>query len=362
MIHTATLTYSPTKELFQSFIHASGVRYDPKRKQFMKDSFKSHGIVLFAFAVQNKTFYSYSFICRINFKRLIETGDRIATFAESDTDAVAASFDAIMAKISPDMPPFFEWNVNRIDYCVNVRTPYVAEYLRLLKKSDMPHYFRARNGNHYQRSGSLYLVCDSVTVNFYDKQDQLRHEQKTNAAITNSMIAQAQDILRVEVQCHRARTNYIKFKYDMDAKTIGYFLSDAISMQVLLSTLDRIAPHADYQRRGTALLYINVSRFSERKKRQLRQLIADIARQHASIWKVRKQYDNDGIMTKNTFNQCLRALKSMNVNAVTISDNHKLTGKTLSEGLPSLQDVLLDAIAHEIDTDEDNLELELDEN
>ena len=362
MIHTATLTYSPTKELFQSFIMAQGVRYDPRTKRFILDKYKSNGIVLFAFETIKQTYHSYALLCRINFKRLIETGDRIATFAESDTDAVAASFDAIMAKISPDMPPFFEWNVNRIDYCVNVRTPYVAEYLRLLKKSDMPHYFRARNGNHYQRSGSLYLVCDSVTVNFYDKQDQLRHEQKTNVVITNSMIAQAQDVLRVEVQCHRARTNYIKFKYDMDAKTIGYFLSDAISMQVLLSTLDRIAPHADYQRRGTALLYINVSRFSERKKRQLRQLIADISRQHASIWKVRQQYENDGILTKNTFNQYLRTLKSMNINAVTISDNHKLTGKTLSEGLPSLQDVLLDAIAHEIDTDEDNLELELDEN
>ena len=362
MIHTATLTYSPTKELFQSFIHASGVRYDPKRKQFMKDSFKSHGIVLFAFAVQNKTFYSYSFICRINFKRLIEIEDRIATFTESDTNAVAASFDALMAKVSPDLPPFFEWNVNRIDYCVNVRTPYVAEYLRLLKKSDMPHYFRARNGNHYQRSGSLYLVCDSVTVNIYDKQDQLRNERKTNAAITPDIIEQAQDILRVEVQCHRSRTNYLKFKHDMEAKKIGYFLSDAISMQVLLSTLDRITPHADYQRHSTASLYVDVSHLSKKKKEQLKRLLADISRQHASIWKVRKQYENDGILTKNTFNQYLRTLKSMNINAVTISDNHKLTGKTLSEGLPSLQDVLLDAIAHEIDTDEDNLELELDEN
>ena len=175
MVHTATLTYSPTKELFQSFIMAQGVRYDPRTKRFILDKYKSNGIVLFAFETIKQTYHSYALLCRINFKRLIETGDRIATFAESDTDAVAASFDAIMAKISPDMPPFFEWNVNRIDYCVNVRTPYVAEYLRLLKKSDMPHYFRARNGNHYQRSGSLYLVCDSVTVKFYDKQDQLRN-------------------------------------------------------------------------------------------------------------------------------------------------------------------------------------------
>lgn len=365
MIHTATLTYSPTKELFQSFIHASGVRYDPKRKQFMKDSFKSHGIVLFAFAVQNKTFYSYSFICRINFKRLIEIEDRIATFTESDTNAVAASFDALMAKISPDMPLFFDWKVNRIDYCVNVRTPNVAEYIRLLQKSDMPHYVHLpynKHRNYAYQKGSLYLVGKSITVNIYDKQDQLRNEQKINTDITDSMVEQAQDILRIEVQCHSSRTNYLKLKYDMETKTIGYFLSDEISTQVLLATLDRITRHADYQRRGTALLYINVSRFSERKKRQLRQLIADIARQHASIWKVRDKYESEGKMTRNTFNQCLRALKSMNVNAVTISDNRKLIGKTLSEGLPSLQDVLLDAIAHEIDTDADNLELELDEN
>lgn len=362
MIHTATLTYSPTKELFQSFIHASGVRYDPKRKQFMKDSFKSHGIVLFAFAVQNKTFYSYSFICRINFKRLIEIEDRIATFTESDLNAVAASFDALMAKVSPDMPLFFDWKVNRIDYCVNVRTPNVAEYIRLLQKSDMPHYVHLpynKHRNYAYQKGSLYLVGKSITVNIYDKQDQLRNEQKINTDITDSMVEQAQDILRIEVQCHSSRTNYLKFKYDMETKTIGYFLSDEISTQVLLATLDRITRHADFQRRNIALQWIDLSPYSQRKKKQLQQLITDVARQYQSIWKVRDKYESEGKMTRNTFNQYLRVLESMNINAITLSDNRNLEGQSLTTGLPNLQDLLLDAIANEIYVDA--LELE-DEN
>lgn len=362
MVHTATLTYSPTRELFQSFIKAQGVCYDRRHQRFMNNRFRAHGIVLFANEIIKKTYRCYSFACRINFKRLIETQDRIATFREMDTDAVAAQFDNFIQQICPRMPTFFEWRVNRIDYCVNVRTPYVTEYIRLLQKSDKPHFVHLpynQQRNYTHRKGSLYLVGKSITINIYDKQDQLRNEQKTNAAITPDIIEQAQDILRVEVQCHRSRTNYLKFRYDMEAKKIGYFLSDEISTNVLLSTLDRITRHADFQRRNIALQWIDISPYSKRKKKQLQQLITDVARQYQSIWKVRDKYESEGIMTRNTFNQYLRVLESININVVTLSDNRNLEGQSLTTGLPNLQDLLLDAIANEIYVDA--LELE-DEN
>lgn len=73
-----------------------------------------------------------------------------------------------------------------------------------------------------EKTGSLYLFNKSVCINFYDK--------KCERLNNNVLDFDSENILRLEVQCKKSKTNAIKYKYNFDVKFLLYFLSKELSI------------------------------------------------------------------------------------------------------------------------------------
>ena len=107
-----------------------------------------------------------------------------------------------------------EFRVTRIDYCYNVKTTYVEEYLNFLNNA-----FRltdtGQRMNYVQEkklNGSVYIKTKSdyehnerrnYVLNFYDKTDRLRFlkNNKKKHSISEYDWFHAQGVLRLEIQC-----------------------------------------------------------------------------------------------------------------------------------------------------------------
>lgn len=363
MVHTAELTYRPTSGLYNRFLSAPGTIYWGQENRYVNTNFSEYGITYIKARIASHEGYTrYEFVMRINFKRLIEQNDRMDIMHEDDLAAVYDAFNGYMLQLMPPedgqpmMPRLTDWWVTRIDYCMNVKTLYAAQYVKLLQKSSMPYMYRLDyddQRNYTHKDGSLYLVSKakkrnrSTTINFYDKYDEVKdkYEKGTDPHVTQAVVEQAKGILRLEVQCWKAKTDRIAKKYGFeDGKRLYNFLQMKICYDIVEEAINRITKNATFQRKRIAEQMIDQLNCRNTKKERMKTLIRNVSKQWQSISKVRDQYVADGIMEKTTFDAYLRELELHDINAVTISDNKHLEGKTLVEGLPSLYSIFNDAV------------------
>ena len=105
-----------------------------------------------------------------------------------------------------------DFTVTRLDYCFNVHTEYVKEYIDFLNQA-----FRMTNRNmrknypeEKQLYGSVYIKTNrdydqnersNYVLNFYDKLDWAYNQIAENRYISPDDLEYARNILRLEVQC-----------------------------------------------------------------------------------------------------------------------------------------------------------------
>lgn len=105
-----------------------------------------------------------------------------------------------------------DFSVTRLDYCFNVYTDYVQEYLDFMYRS-----FRQANTGarvnyteRYKLNGSVYIKTKSdfehntrrrYVLNFYDKKDRLEYQRRKGIRIASEDWKYAKGVLRLEVQC-----------------------------------------------------------------------------------------------------------------------------------------------------------------
>lgn len=114
--------------------------------------------------------------------------------------------------VEAPMVDICEWETYRIDYCFNIKTPYVREYLDVMNEG-----FRMSSAgtrvNHVDErglSGSVYIKTKAdyeanelrnYVLNFYDKYDRLEYLRRRGGRIAEDDWELARDVLRLEVQC-----------------------------------------------------------------------------------------------------------------------------------------------------------------
>ena len=139
-----------------------------------------------------------------------------------------------------------DFTVSRIDYCFNVETPHVKTYIDF-----MSHAFRMVNAgtrvdfaNEHQLSGSVYIRTASdyednsnknYTLNFYDKDDQVKNLMSKGAYINEIDQILAQDILRLEVQCGYQMIKRLTKKFGI-SNSFGELLDFSIAYEAIRST------------------------------------------------------------------------------------------------------------------------------
>ena len=218
-------------------------------------------------------------------------------------------------KIHISLPYLDHWTLNRIDYAVNINTPYVEEYIKLFQRGDKPRNFKelycSKSKIRKQLDGSFYLFNDSVVINFYNKENE-RLSQNFNKD-------GAKDLLRLEIQCKKPKTNTLKEKNRFDSRHLEHYLSQEISYQQLEYYYNKTIGTGDYYKLSEAIRIVQESNYTSKTKEKLTEVLRAVSR-YRSIWKAREesQYNSS------CFNRYLKQIRALGINPVTIPGRWKV--------------------------------------
>lgn len=259
----------------------------------------------------NASKYKYNFMqisIILNPAKLIGF-NKLEVIKINDLEEVKKVFREKIKEISLNLPRLEHWTINRIDYAINIKTPYAAEYIKLFQRGDKPKNLKelycSKSKARKQLEGSFYLFNNSVTINFYDKENERLKE--------NFNIDGAKDLLRLEVQCKKTKTNTIKAKNKFDSRLLEHYLSEQVSKQQIKYYYNNTIGTGDYYKLSKAIKIVEDSKYTPRTKEKLIEVLKAINKSR-SIWKAREKSNYNC----SCFNRYLNQLRALGVNPVTI--------------------------------------------
>lgn len=284
------------------------------------------------------SFQYYGIEILLNPIRLIEKDNHIQVTSYNDFNLIMDEFDRIIKGIHPQLPDIFGWTCKRIDYAVDIKTKYVKEYVELFQKGDKPSHFKDGkyddvSHRHMQKEGSMYYISKSVVINFYDKHAQKINESKANPFVTQQDIDNAEDILRIEVQCLKGKTDYLDFREKFDDKEFYNFLSLDLSKKIITSYYDKTIGDGDFYNLNEAITYVKKSDKTTVQKKNMINILSIIS-QSRSIWRARENFikgyklKNQNIVlhgSEQTFNKYLNSLRRLGINPITMPRNWNIS-------------------------------------
>lgn len=318
MIHTLVITHrilSPKvfNEIYKNIEKITGNKaIKVKAGTYVTSALKDIGftnIQLTNKKVDSK--YKYNFMqIKIILNPVKLIGMNILSIIEEDhIEEVKRVFNEEIKKIHNNLPMVDFWIADRIDYAVNINTPYIKEYIKLFQRGDRPKGFEelycSKSKIKKQLEGSFYLFSNSVAINFYNKADE-RAKQDFNAD-------GAKNLLRLEIQCKSLKTNTLKIKNGFDSKCLKNFLSKDISYKQIEYYYNKTIGGGDYYKLSEAILMVEDSKYTNKTKNKLTEILKAINK-HRSIWKARK----NSKYSVSSFNRQLEKLRDLNINPVTI--------------------------------------------
>lgn len=131
----------------------------------------------------------------------------------NDMLAAVSKYNRISQEISPLLLTFNQYNLKRIDRCINLCVDELApgclseQIMNLMKRGDIPPRFKEKmkyNKKLHRLKAypdSFYLVSKSVTINCYLKSKELQDRMENHrTTITQDDVDEASDIIRFEIQ------------------------------------------------------------------------------------------------------------------------------------------------------------------
>ena len=242
MVHTFMISHrilSPKvfNEIYKELEEITGVKPQKIKDVYVTEALKEKGftyIILTNKKIDSKYKYNFMQITIImNPVKLLERSE-LGVLKEDQLEELNYIFNSEIKQIHHSLPRLDYWIAKRIDYAVNISTPYVKEYIKLFRRGDKPKGFKeySRIDSNGEEKGGLYLFNGSITVNFYDKED----ERMFNGFNKEG----AKNLLRLEIQCKTSKTNTIKTKYEFDSKHIENYLRRDISRNQLQYYYDKV--------------------------------------------------------------------------------------------------------------------------
>lgn len=318
MIHTLTITHQIlSPKTFDEIYKRLELITEKKLRKISKGEYKTEELREQGFTRIKLTSKKVNLKYKYNFMQITITmnplkligRNKLEVLIENQLSELKERFAEEVQKIHNSLPRLDYWTINRIDYAVNINTPYVEEYIKLFQRADKPRSFKelycSKSKTRKQREGSFYLFNDSVAINFYNKE----HERLSQ----NFNMDGAKDLLRLEVQCKKPKTNTLKAKYDFHSRRLAHYLSQEVSYQQLEYYYNKTIGAGDYYKLSEAIVKVQESNYTYKTKEKLVNVLKVINR-HKSIWKAREksQYNS------NCFNRYLKKIRVLGVNPVTI--------------------------------------------
>lgn len=224
--------------------HGQALHRDGKRLYFTT-AFASVGILRIGF---QKTKYQYRCHILLQPARCIRAKTNIFLAQASDFGEVCRYMDNFFGLINLHcgnkvLPPLRSWRVKRIDYAVNMETPYAAEYIRLFYAGNLPKGFELP----LRHDSSFYLKSESANINFYDKLQQLKDSRNcTDEDIARELHGNPVGLLRLEVQCRNKYIQHLKERYLLLDTTLPYLWDANIAAHELGSKISSVIGEKDF--------------------------------------------------------------------------------------------------------------------
>lgn len=309
--------------------------------------FKDNGLLVYLkdyHYTRDNQKYVYKVIeVRLNPKRLCKRNEYVQVSAYEDYPVIVKMFEKLLAPLKRIykqiraakrnelkgirvVSPFIfddisRYKLDRIDYCINIRTPYMNWYMELIRRSDIPKSFElvlkdnpiTKRKEPYKNA--LRLENKSVIINFYNKRFQIAEVFGDDFPEGQ----EAEDIIRLEVQCKKRKVNNLKGYYSIEGRSLLDFSSEELSEKVLLSYYEKTVGYEDYYTLQEARFIIGESDYNWKVRQRMIEVL-ELINQKRSVWKARDDYE-DG--TKR-FNEALKQIKKTGINPVTLPTGWKI--------------------------------------
>lgn len=355
MIHTYTARINVCSDFYNQFLSHPQTKLYKERSQAhqtAKNGLLSEiGITLYGHkynvtydritstgATEQISYINYVIDARVNPAKLIYREKSIDIYKPSDYSLFQQCFNEEIRFFNlPFLPPLDGWKAHRIDFTYNIRTSHVKEYIRLFHKSDLRGFTikRDQHGHRSMKPGSLYINNSAVTLNFYDKFDEMQ-KAEGGTRHTPEEIQEAKDILRIEVQAGRDKLSGIKRKQEFTSKQISEFMQQPEAAEdLVLMYAEKVLGGSTYRKKPAAITLINHSKKHQKTKEQLIAALEAVSKPYKRVDEVRQEQPELEI------DKCKKILREMDINLVTLDKNSKV------KELPSIPALLLEAIEEE---------------
>lgn len=355
MIHTFTTRINVCSEFYNQFISHHQTKLYKERSQAhqtAKNGLLSEiGITLYghkynvtydritaAGSTEQISYINYVIDARVNPSKVIYRESSIDIYKPSDYSLFQDRFNQEIKLFNlPFLPDLSGWKAHRVDFTYNIHTPHVKEYIRLFHKADLRGFTikKDQHGHRSMKPGSLYINNSAVTLNFYDKQDEMI-KAEGGTRHTPEEISQAKDILRIEVQASRDKLSGIKRKQEFTSKQISEFMtSPEAAEKLVIDYATKVLGNATYRKKPAAITIINHSKKQKRTKEQLIAALEAVSKPYKRIDEVRQEHPDLEI------DKTKKILRDLDINLATLDKNTKV------RELPSIPALLREAIEEE---------------
>lgn len=285
----------------------------------------------------NKHSSGYFHHLRINPSKLLGENDPLQLFHPKQINNLTLAFSETVREHYPQivLPALPAWTANRIDFAVNVTTPYVKQYITLLQRSKRPLSMKPPKGEYLP--GSVYLCGKATTINIYDKQDQMT---KQAAYYSPQQIAAAANVLRCEVQCKHSRLVALSTRSDKRTTeffglALGNFITPELCRRIILAGYEKVACGGDYYTLAKATKLIKATPLAASAQTELINVLRAINKKR-SIPKGIELYCGGG-----SYEYRIAQLEQMGINPVTLPKQMHLPKSRLANLSVYLHDQLI---------------------
>ncbi len=135
------------------------------------------------------------------------------------------------------LPHIEWWHVRRIDYAVDIETPYVNEYLNIFRAGIIPAGFKDPEPYY----SSFYLKSKHGNLNFYNKLLQVKEKHgMSDEDIIQELGYLPKGLLRIESQCNNRHIHYLKKHLGFQKATLPFLANPDIAEKELKRRVESI--------------------------------------------------------------------------------------------------------------------------
>lgn len=280
-------------------------------------------------------FSSYIIKATINPKILSGIIDYLTAATYSDISPAIVNFNDISQEISPLLNNFFDYQITRIDYCVNISLDEIIpkydpiQIMNLIKRSDIPYpyteWMKYDDTAHRMKSRpeSFYLKSKSVAINYYSKYLQLLNISKENVekgydAIDPKILNASRNIFRFEVQCKYHKIYSLSQEAEKaEEHNINKYkslLSPIKCIEITSEYYKKVIGKGDWYTLSEAIQIIKSKNFNCQREQRLINTLQYIS-QCRSLAKAKTSYQGKEL---DAFKRTLKELTVLNISPVTI--------------------------------------------